>query len=137
MIKNILPNKSGNPQSLGKQSQHLESFSTNEPIVGVDLLRAFHRLFYLQFCDTSDHCVANVLLTIWEIFLHQNNPNYNSYRFSYKFAFIPFLSFLTNQKQESGFQLLSWWSGNEKYFCFLFIASRVLLQSHAEFNRLL
>ena len=28
----------------------------------------------------------------------------NSYRFSYKFAFILFLSFLTNQKQESGFQ---------------------------------
>ena len=36
--------------------------------------------------------------------LHQNNRNYNSYRFSYKFAFILFLSFLTNQKQESGFR---------------------------------
>ena len=71
------------------------------------------------------------------MFLYQNNPNYNSYRFSYKFAFILFLSFLTNQKQESGFQLLSWWSGNEKYFCFVFIASRVLLQSNAEFNRFL
>ena len=31
----------------------------------------------------------------------------------------------------------SWWSGNEKYFCSLFIASRALLQSDAEFNRLL
>ena len=30
-----------------------------------------------------------------------------------------------------------WYSGNEKYFCFLFIASRAQLQSHAEFNRLL
>ena len=30
----------------------------------------------------------------------------------------------------------SWWSGNEKYFCFLFIASP-LLQSYAEFNRLI
>ena len=30
--------------------------------------------------------------------------NYNTYRFSYKFVFILFLSFLTNQKQESGFQ---------------------------------
>ena len=28
-------------------------------------------------------------------------------------------------------------SGNEKYFCFLFIAIRALLQSHAEFNGLL
>ena len=31
----------------------------------------------------------------------------------------------------------SWWYGNEKYFCILFITSRALLQSHAEFNRLL
>ena len=31
----------------------------------------------------------------------------------------------------------SWWSGNEKYFCYLFIANRALLQSHTEFNRLL
>ena len=38
--------------------------------------------------------------------LHENNHSYNSYRFSYKFAFILFLSFLTNQKQESGFQLV-------------------------------
>ena len=30
----------------------------------------------------------------------------------------------------------SWWSGNEKYSCFLFIASRALLQSHAEFNKI-
>ena len=36
--------------------------------------------------------------------LQENNRNYNSYRFIYKFAFILFLSFLTNQKQESGFQ---------------------------------
>ena len=50
------------------------------------------------------HCVANAVLTIWKVFLHENNRNYNSYRFSYKFAFILFLSFLTNQKQESGFQ---------------------------------
>ena len=28
-------------------------------------------------------------------------------------------------------------SGNKKYFCFLFTASHALLQSHAEFNRLL
>ena len=54
--------------------------------------------------SVKKHCVAKVLLAIWEIFLHENNRNYNSYRFSYKFAFILFLSFLTNQKQESGFQ---------------------------------
>ena len=31
----------------------------------------------------------------------------------------------------------SWWSGNKKYFCVLFIASRTLRQRYAEFNRLL
>ena len=69
------------------------------------------------------------------MFLHENNRNYNSYRFSCKFAFTRFLFFLTNENEESGFQQVG--SGNEKYFCFLFIAIRVLLQSHAEFNRLL
>ena len=49
-------------------------------------------------------CVAKVLLAIWKIFLHKSNRNYNFYRFSYKFAIIVFLSFLTNQKQELGFQ---------------------------------
>ena len=49
------------------------------------------------------HCVAKVLLAISEIFLHENNGNYNSYRFSYKFAFILIVSF-TSQNQEPGFQ---------------------------------
>ena len=39
---------------------------------------------------------AKVLVSIVGIFLHENNRNYNSYRFSYKFAFILFLYFLTN-----------------------------------------
>ena len=47
------------------------------------------------------------------------------------------MSFPTNQTQESSFHSAKWWSANGKYFCFLFITSRVLLQSHAEFNRLL
>ena len=54
MTKNILPGKSGNAESLKKQSQQFESFSTNVHIVGMDWLRAFHRLFYLQFFDSSD-----------------------------------------------------------------------------------
>ena len=50
------------------------------------------------------HCIAKVLLAMWQIFLHENNPNFNSYRFKYKFAVILFLLFLKNQKQESSFQ---------------------------------
>ena len=49
-------------------------------------------------------CVDKVLLAIWDIFSHENNGHYKSYRCNYKFAFILYLSFLTNQKQESVFQ---------------------------------
>ena len=31
----------------------------------------------------------------------------------------------------------SWWAGNEKYFCFLHIPSRAILQRHAKFNSFL
>ena len=41
MIKNTLPNKSGNPESLKKYSEQFESSSTNVRIIGEDLLRAF------------------------------------------------------------------------------------------------
>ena len=54
MIKNTSWDKSGNPESLEKESQQFESFLTNVSIVGDDLVRAFYRLFYLQFCDSGD-----------------------------------------------------------------------------------
>ena len=46
-----------------------------------------------------------------------------------------FCPFLQTKNKNQFFH--KWWSGNEKYFYFLFIASHALLQSHAEFNRLL
>ena len=45
-----------------------------------------------------------VLQGVLERFLYDNNRNYNSYKFSYKFDVIPVLSFRSNQKQESDFQ---------------------------------
>ena len=53
MIKNVLPNKSGNAESLEKQSQQLESSSTNVHMVGEDLLRTVYKLFYLRFCVSN------------------------------------------------------------------------------------
>ena len=47
-------------------------------------------------------------------------------------CFCPFLQ-TKNKIKFSG----SWWSGNKKYFCFLFRASCAPLQSHVEFSRLL
>ena len=45
-----------------------------------------------------------ILQGIWETFLDENNRSYNSNKFIYKFAFIPFLSFPRNEKHESDFQ---------------------------------
>ena len=60
-------------------------------------------------------CVAKVLLAIWEIFLHENNRDYNSY----KFAFVLFLFFLTNQRQKSGSQQIDGLV-TKKYLFFVF-----------------
>ena len=139
MIKNTLPDKSGNPESLEKESKKFKNFSTNVSIVVENLLRAFYRLFYLQYFDSGDQwkkqCVAKLLLAIWEIFLYEDNRNYISFIFNYKFAFI-FLLSLKNEKRESGFQQVGGLV-TRNISIFLFIASQALLQSHAEFNRLL
>ena len=87
--------------------QQFESSSTNVYIVGENLLKAFYRLFYLQFCDSSENVTAlcsKGFTSNLTYILHENNRNYNSYRFSSKFTFILFLFFLANQKQESRFQ---------------------------------
>ena len=81
------------------------------------------------------HCVARILHGISERLLYENNHNYNSYKFSYKFDFIPVLSFRRNQKQEPKFQQI----GDlvtRNISAFLFKASHDLLQRYAEFKRL-
>ena len=86
----------------------MESSSASVHIVGEDLLRASYKLVCLPFCVSSDQwkkkSVAEILQRIRETFLYENNRNYNSYKFNCKFAFIPFLLFRRNQKQESNFQ---------------------------------
>ena len=51
MIKNTLPDKSGNLESLKKKkkSQQFESFSANVSMVGKDFLRAFTGCFVYNF----------------------------------------------------------------------------------------
>ena len=82
MIKNTLPDESGNSES-PKNNRYSST----------------------AFCVHSWRGFAEgVLLAILNIFFHENYRNYNSYRFTCKFAFIFFLPFLTNQKQELDFQ---------------------------------
>ena len=67
------------------------------------------------------NCAAKVLLAIWEIFLHENNRKYNSYRFSNKFAFILFL--FSKPKKESGFQQVGGLvTRNISVFCLKWVA---------------
>ena len=85
-------------------------------------------MLYLKFCNSIDqrkkHCVAKVLLPIWEIFLHENNRNYNSYKFSTKLLLSSFCRFLQTKNKNHDFSKF----GNEKYFCCLvIIAGRVAL----------
>ena len=55
MIRNTLPDKSGNPESLENNHNSSKAFQLMcLPIVGEDLLRVFYRLFYLEFSDSND-----------------------------------------------------------------------------------
>ena len=81
-------------------------------IVGEDLLRVFDKLFHLRFWGSSGqwkkHFIEEVLSNfIWETFLYEHIFNCNSYKFSYKFAFIRLLYVHGKLKSESKIQLVS------------------------------
>ena len=77
-------------------------------------------LRWLLVISEKTQCVEKFLLAIWEmLFLHENNCNCMSYKFSYKSASTTLTSFPKNTKAVIKFSV-SWWPDNEKYFCFLF-----------------
>ena len=134
MIKNTSPDNSGNSESLKNNGNSLKSFQlmghTWQGVAEGVLQFALFPVLGFKW-SVKKHCVVKVLQDI----LHENNRNCNSYRFSYKFAFI---FFLPSYKPRTRIKFsASWWAGNEKYFCFFLIASCALLQRHAEFNILL
>ena len=73
--------------------------------------------FVFQVISEKALCSKDLTRNLRE-FLYENNRNYSSYKFSYKFAFCPLLETKTRIKFSA-----SWWSSNEKYFCFLSVAS--------------
>ena len=90
----------------------MECSSKNVHIVGEDLQRVFDKLFHLRFWGSSGqwkkHFIEEVLLNfIWETFLYEHIFKCNSYKFSYKFAFIRLFSVHRKQKSESKIQLVS------------------------------
>ena len=107
MIRNSSPDKSVNPESLKKiiaivQKLFNQCAHSSQGFADGAQKVLFTVLWFKW--SVKKNCVPKVLLAIWDIFLHENNRNYNSYRFSYELALIVLLSFLTNQKQESGFR---------------------------------
>ena len=132
MIKHTLPDKLGNAIATVRKLFNKCTHSWWEFAEGVLQIVLFTALWFKW--SVKKCCVAKILLAIWEIFLHVNNREYHSHRFSYNFTFILFLSFLTNQKQESGFQQVGGLvTRNISVFCL----KRALLRSYVEFNRLL
>ena len=107
MIKNTLPDKSGNPESLKNNGNSSKAFQLMcqwlARICWERSTGCFIYSFVIQVIREKTLCRKGFTSNLRDI-LQENNRNYNSYRFIYKFAFILFLSFLTNQKQESGFQ---------------------------------
>ena len=81
------------------------------------------------------HCVAKDLLAILEILLHENNVALIPTDLQ-QVGFDPLFVVCYQTKTKITFSA-SWWSGNEKYFFFLSLASHSLFQNHVEFNRLL
>ena len=135
MIINTLPNKSGNPESLKNNCNRTRNFST----YFASSLRGFAEgalevaLFTVLFQVISK--AGKILVAVWETFLYENKWNYDSYKFSFKFAFVPFSFFSRNQKQESNFQKVGGLVTTN--ICFLFIESKALFQRHTGFNTLL
>ena len=118
----------------------MESSPTNVHKVGKDLLKAFYKLFCLQFCflnwSVKRHWKVKILQGILEFLLNENNCTCNTYKFSYKFTFIPLCVPSLKPKARIQFSA-SWWSGDEKYLCFLIIVSCTLLQGCPKLKRLL
>ena len=54
LMRNILLNKSENPESLKKKKKQLKNSLTNMVIVGKDLLRTFCKLFYLEYLVSNN-----------------------------------------------------------------------------------
>ena len=146
MIKNTLLNKSWkswNPEILKTSKDNHNSWKEIQ-LVCTLLTRIFWRHstcyfvygFVFHVISEKTLCAAKVLPGIWERFLHGKNRKNNSYKFTYKFVFISFLSFRRNQNQDWKFQQVGGLV-TRNIFCFFVLASRALLQRYAKSSRLL
>ena len=113
MVKNTLPNKSGNPESknprkiiiaVGKLFNLCAHswWGFAEGVLEVVLFKVLRlKLSVKKICAAEFYKEFE-----WDFYMKIILTNYNSYKSSYKFTFIPFFSFHRNRKQESNFQQL-------------------------------
>ena len=127
MIKNTLPNKSRNPESLKKIiiavgkpfNQCVHSwwgFAEGTLQLVLFKLLCFKKL-------VAKHCVGKILQGIWERVLFEHDHNYNSYKFSFKFTFIPLFSFIETKNKRHIFSKLVVWQ-REILLLFIYSESR-------------
>ena len=98
-----LPNKIRNLESFKKNHKQLKISLANVLAVRQNLLRAYCKLYYLQFCvlkDERTYCSNDFTCYLREL-QYQNNVNLNSCRFSCKLIFNPF--FRMKQKWKATF----------------------------------
>ena len=134
MIKRSFPNKSVNPESLKNNHGSLKVLQlTWIKFASICWEGSQKKKLFTISCfkwSVQKNCAAKILLAIWEKFLEENNCNYNSYKLKYNCC--SFVGSKTRIKFSR-----SWWSGNEKCFCLMFIVRPYLFRSHDEFSILL
>ena len=101
VTKNTLLNTSGNPECI----KHVFQLMCKQLTRGCCVISTscFVYGFIFKVIREKTLCCKDPIRHLRE-FLYENNRNYNSYNFGYKFTFIPFLSSRTNQKQKLRFE---------------------------------
>ena len=118
VIKNTLPYKSGNPESLKNNHSSWRFLQ----VMCTQLARIC--------CGHSTSCFVQGFA--FQVISEKTMKKrfYNEF-----YPFYPF--FVLSQKPKTIIKFgARWWPGNENQFCFLFIASRTLIQRYAKFNSL-
>ena len=127
-IRNILPNKLGNPESIKNQPWQLKISLTNLLTVCQGLLRAFCKLFYLQ-RFVSNNQLKNIVWQWFYVLIERY------FKMTTAVTLVPIDSasnwflviFCLSYKARTKTNVVgSWCSGIKKYLFFFVIASRAL-----------
>ena len=132
MIKNTQPNKSRKSESLKYNHNSWKALL----LTRLQLTKScFISDFAFWLIGERTLCSKDFISFLRDV-LNENNCNSNSWKLSYKITFILCRPFAETENKDQTFKK-SWWSVNEKYFCFLLTANHFLLQKHARFNKTL